>query len=104
MTIQELLAQGGDVAASARKFVEATAAFVGELSKHNLSLELGEANTTENYIDYSAPTIDSYKKTYKPITATEIIEANKKMSEAISGERFLDGMIAAIQLMLLFKP
>jgi len=102
MTIQEIMTAGGPLAAAAENFVKTAAVFIGELSKNNLSLDLGPANNTDNVIDYDAPASDSYKRTYAPITAEEIILANKKMAEAISGERFIDGFIACVQLMMMF--
>jgi len=88
---------------SARAFVEAAAKFIEELAKDNVDLEFGEADDTTNVIDYNAPVSDSYKKTYKPITASEIVEANRQMSQAIAGEKFIAGFIAAIQLFLMVK-
>ena len=92
-----------NVGAAAKKFVEDFAKFLEKLSENNVELDFGEADDTSNEIDYTSPAADSYKKTYKPITTTEIAEANKAMSEAISGEKWVEGFMAAIQLMLMAK-
>lgn len=100
-TLQEILATGGDVAAATRSFVEASAKFFDELAKNNLSLDFGAADTTSNVIDYDKPTTDSYVKSYKPISATDIILANKKMQSALAGEHFVDGFLACLALVML---
>ena len=104
MTLEELFAIGGPLAATARKFVEASADFLGELSKNNITLDLGPSNETTNEVDYEAPSSEAYKRTYKPITASEIIQANKSMTENISGEKWVAGFLACVQLILIAKP
>lgn len=102
--LEQIVAQGGPVAEATRKFVESAAVFLSELAQNNITLDIGPSDSTENKIDYSAPTLDSYRKTYKPISATEIIEANKKMTEAISGEKWFAGFMTAVQLIMMFRP
>lgn len=101
MTIEEIIAQGGPLAEKARKFVEAFAAFLDELARNNLSLDFGPANETTNQIDYNAPTIGAYRRTYKPITAEEIVKANKAMTEAIAGEKWVAGFLTFAALLML---
>lgn len=92
-----------DLGKAARAFVSAAAVFVGELARNNIDLDFGEAEDTSNTIDYDAPVSDSYKKTYKPISASEIVQANKDMSEALAGEKYVEGFLACIKLMTMVK-
>ena len=105
MTIEEILEDGttAGLGVSARGLVVAAAKFIEELAKNNIELDFGEADNTTNEIDYNAPVSDSYKKTYKPITTTEIIQANKSMSEAISGEKWIAGFMTMVKLLLMAK-
>ena len=109
LTVEDLLGVAGvaggtaELGASARNFVTAAAKFIEELAKNEVELDFGEAENTSNEIDYNAPVSDSYRKSYKPITTTEIVEANKNMSEAIAGEKWCEGFLMAIKFMLLVK-
>jgi hypothetical protein len=104
MTLEEIFAQGGPIADAARKFVEASAAFLAELSKNNLTLDFGPSDNTDNDIDYDEPASASYRRTYKPITAAEIVQANKAMTEAISGEKWVEGFLTLAALLLVARP
>jgi len=95
--------QNKDLGPKARKVVESIAGLLGALAKDNVELEFGESEDTTNVIDYDSPASDSYKKSYKPITTSEIVKANKAMSEAISGEKWCEGFLACIQLFLMVK-
>ena len=104
MTINEILSQGGDVEASAKAFIKASATFLETLSKNNLTLDMGSANSSDVNVDYDAPVMDSYIKTYRPIDASEIITANKEMAEALAGEKWISGFLTCVKLFLLFAP
>jgi len=87
MTLEELFQRKDELGDGARKWMKSTSEFLKVLSEHNLDLEFGAADDTDEVIDYDAPVMDSYTKSYKPIKASEIVVANKKMTEAISGEK-----------------
>lgn len=102
MTIQEILAKGGDVEKYAKAFISSSAAFIDVLAKNNLSIDLGVADTSSVTIDYDAPASASYKKTYRPLNSSEIIQANKEMAEALAGEHWVDGFMTCVQLVMMF--
>jgi len=104
MTIQDILSKGGEIEANAKAFIQASATFFDTLAKNNLTLDLGQADSSSVNVDYDAPTQDAYKKTYRPIDSSEIIQANKEMTEAISGEKWVEGFITCVQLIMMFAP
>ena len=101
MTLQEILNDPGKLGQAAREFVEQAAAFIEALAENDLTLEFGPADGTENKVDYDAPVSAAYVKSYKPIAASEIVSANKEMSEALAGENKVAGFVAAIKLFAL---
>jgi hypothetical protein len=103
MNIQEIFNLGGPLAEKAKEFVRTTAVFLDELAKNGQHLDLNSLNNVSTGVDYDAPVLDSYKKQYTPITPGEIMEANKKMSEAIAGEKWVEGFMACVQLVLMAK-
>jgi len=103
MTLDELFQRKDELGDEARKWIESTAAFLKTLSEHNLDLEFGASDGTSAEVDYDAPAEDAYKKTYTPIKASEIVEANKQMTEAISGEKWVDGFVTMVKLLLMAK-
>lgn len=107
MDLKNVFGGTDDLALKARSFVEATGAFVGELAKTGQDVEVSmlELDNTGDptAIDYDAPVMDSYKKTYRPISASEIAKANKQMAEALAGENFVEGFLTAVQLIMMFK-
>jgi len=103
MTLQELFDNVGEIGDISKDFLKAFAKFIDVLAENNIEIDFTGSETSENVIDYESPASESYKKTYKPITASEITKANKEMSEAIAGEKWVEGFIACVQLMLLAK-
>lgn len=100
MDIQEVMNKDAETGDAVKAFIKASARFLEVLSKHNINLEVNDPGA--GAIDYNAPASAAYKKTYRPIEAAEIIQANKEMSEAISGEQWVKGFLMCVKLMLLF--
>lgn len=101
MDINTILQSPDALGDSARKWVEVTAEFIGQLSSHNIELNFGPTNDTDVEVDYDAPASAAYKRTYTPITTSEIVTANKDMTEAISGEKWVDGFVTAVQFIMM---
>jgi len=91
------LKSNAEVAKAVREFVEKASIFVEVMARNDIEVQLPEQPSSGP--DYGAPAIDSYKKTYTPITKQEIIEANKKMAESIAGENWIAGFFMAVQLL-----
>lgn len=104
MTINEILSKGGDLEVNAKAFIKASSVFIDTLAKNNITLDMGVSDSSAVDIDYDAPIESVYKKTYRPIDSSEIIKANKEMSEAISGEKWISGFVTCIQLIMMFAP
>lgn len=108
MDINSIFAGNDNLGQKARAFVEAAGAFLGELSKtgNGLEVALMELDNSGSGINvnYDAPVLDAYKKTYRPITASEIAIANKEMSQALAGEKWTEGFLACAQLMMALRP
>jgi len=100
MTLEELFKQEGDLAKQAKLWVQATSTFIKVLSENNIELDFGKADDTSTDVDYDAPAEEAYKRSYTPIKSSDIAEANKSMSEAIAGEKWVEGFMAAIKLMM----
>ena len=102
MTVQELSAAPGDVGNAVKAWVAATASFVQALSDNNISVEFGPAGTSNTNVDYDSPPEASYQKTYKPITADDIVQMNKTMQNALRGENFIEGFLTCLQIIAMF--
>ena len=108
MDTKKIFEGSDELAAKARAFVEAAGAFFGEMAKtgNGLDLALMELDKVSEGlgVDYDAPVMDAYKKVYRPITAGEIANANKEMTQAIAGEKWVEGFMTCVQLIMMFKP
>lgn len=107
MNAKNLFDGSGDLATKARAFVEATGAFLGEMAKSGESLDIAMMEldqSTGGGVDYDAPVLDAYKKTYRPISPSEIANANREMTQAIAGEKWVAGFMQAVQIMMMFRP
>ncbi|MBU0959828.1 MAG: hypothetical protein KKB31_07815 [Nanoarchaeota archaeon] len=99
MKLEDVLNDPGKLGEAAREFVEIAAKFVEQLAKHDLTLEFGLSDGTENVVDYDAPVSDAYRRDYRQITRMQIAQASKEMSEALAGENRVAGFVAAVKVL-----
>jgi len=101
MTLEEIFKQEGEMAKEAKRWVQATATFIKVLSEHGIELDFEKTDDTSTDVDYDAPADAAYKRSYTPIKASDIAQANKAMTEAIAGEKWMEGFRVAVQLIVI---
>lgn len=99
MTLQELI-NDPNLGQYVRDFIQASSRFIQILSENNITIDVPATGPTVNYDDDDG--LGNYGKTYTPITPADIIAANKAMTEAIAGEKWLDGFVACLQIIMMF--